>query len=78
MTDTQQTATSMAPEKYVRINITKNTKGYTYETTTSVRWQGAEDDGIQVIAGLLQHADATARVEIAQREAVDAGELGGE
>ena len=76
MTDTQQTATSMAPEKYVRINITKNTKGYGYETTISVRWQ--DGDEIQLAADLLASADIVAREEMERREALDAGEAEGE
>jgi len=65
------TAIGGAPEKYVRINIEKNTKGYQYETTVSVRWTDGELDAEQAIVDLLAQSDAMARQEIRQREDAD-------
>ena len=67
------TAIGGAPEKYVRIQLTKGAKGnYTYETTVSLRWTGmGQDDAEQVLAGLLAQSDALARHEIRQREQED-------
>lgn len=55
-----------SPERYIRINVTKNTKGYQYENTVSLTW--AEGDGLNELAILLQQADGLARDEIVRRE----------
>ena len=59
------------PERYVRINITKNSKGYSHETTVSLRWSEGADESAAVGA-LLRLADGEARAEIARRERIDA------
>jgi len=58
----------------MRINVTRNTKGYSYDTTFEV----ASDDPeawlhFLTLAG-LQEADEVARTEIARREALDQAE----
>ena len=66
------TAIGGAPEKYVRINLTKGAKGnYSYETTISLRWTGDELDAEQALVDLLAQSDALARQEIRQREEAD-------
>lgn len=69
--DQSNTATTAGPEAYVRINVTKNTKGYSYETTVSLRWDTARVGGSPIIAGMLSDADRLARDEIARRERED-------
>lgn len=60
-----------SPLAHVRINITRNTKGYSFETTVSV-----DSDDLDAVrretAHLLRDADAIARHEIAEREWLDA------
>jgi len=61
---------SFPPERYIRINITKNSKGYSHETTVSLKWSG--DDGYpEQLAVMLRDADGLARAEIAEREQRD-------
>lgn len=64
------------PEIYLRVNITKNTKGYNAETTASVRTTGSEAAACELLSNLLASADTIARTEIAARERVDADEGG--
>ena len=60
-----------APELYIRTQITKNTKGYSYETTASVKWVGTIHEGEAMLAELLGRADTVCRQEIDHREALD-------
>jgi hypothetical protein len=62
------------PERYVRINITKQAKGYVYETTVSLRWDDQEtnENADSELCRLSEMADFEARGEIARREALDA------
>lgn len=60
-----------AVERYVRINITKNTKGYSYETTISLRWTGDIDRDFE-LDRLNVEADNEARAEIKRRQGLDA------
>ena len=62
-------ATSDAPERYVRIMVTKNTKGYQGETTVSIR---GTNWGADSLIDLLMGSDEMLREEIARREALDA------
>jgi len=66
------TTTGGAPERYIRINITKNTKGYSYETTVSLRWTVGIHLHEQALRNLLFQSDQLARAEIADRETRDA------
>lgn len=59
---------SDAPERYVRILVTKNTKGYQGETTVSLR--GA-NWSIDELRGLLVESDTLLREEIVRREELD-------
>jgi hypothetical protein len=65
------TAIGGAPERYVRINVEKNTKGYQYETTISLRWTDGDFDAEQALIDLLAQSDALARHEIIQRQQAD-------
>jgi hypothetical protein len=60
-----------SPEKYIRINITKNSKGYQSETTVSLRWNGDTTAYTAILADLNREADDLARFEIKQRERTD-------
>lgn len=65
---TESAFRSQEPEQYMRINITRNTRGYQGETTVSIRgdaWEFAD------MESLLQESDRMLREEIARREAVD-------
>lgn len=64
--------TSTSPERSIRINITKNTKGYSYETSVSLRWTGEDFDEVDELATLLRTSDERARREIVEREELDA------
>lgn len=70
-------STITSPERYIRINITRNTKGYQAETTVSLRWTGEDDGSADEVGAELEklnrRADDEARVEIARREELDAG-----
>lgn len=61
---------SNSPRFHMRIQITKNTKGYSYETSVT-----AEDDDEETVVAntrqLLIDADTIARDEIARRELLD-------
>lgn len=59
-----------SPEKYVRIAITKNSKGFSYDTTVSLKWDGDSTAYRSILDDLNQEADALARLDIARREAV--------
>lgn len=63
--------TGGSPLAHLRINITKNSRGYGFETTVSV-----DSDDLDAVrreaAHLLRDADAIARHEIAEREFLDA------
>jgi hypothetical protein len=60
-----------SPEKYIRINIAKNSKGHQAETTVSLRWTGDEAAYVAVLDDLNREANALARLEIARREGQD-------
>lgn len=60
-----------SPEKYIRINISKNSKGYQSETTVSLRWDGDTTAYTAILDDLNREADALARLEIRHREAAD-------
>jgi hypothetical protein len=62
------------PEHYIRINISRNTKGYSAETTVSVRWVGTPDEQADALRELLHQADTLAREEVALRKIEDAKE----
>jgi hypothetical protein len=61
------------PEEYIRIQITKNTRGYSYETSVSLR---DRTNGPERLRDLLFVADAEARDEISRREALDREPVG--
>lgn len=69
--DTTLETETKSPEKYVRINITKNSKGFTYETTVSLRWEGNKTAYTAILDDLNREADALARLEILKRERAD-------
>jgi hypothetical protein len=66
---------TVAPARHVRIQITKNSKGYQHETTVSLDWMDDELDWRSALAEMNRNADQLARAEIGQREAADRGEL---
>lgn len=68
---TELAAIGESPERYVRIAVTKNTKGFSYETTVSLRWTSNLTEGAEELQSLLQLSDGLAREEIANREALD-------
>jgi hypothetical protein len=59
-------------EKYIRINIAKNSKGYTYETTVSLRWSDEDCPYVDELGELNRDAATLARAEIGRREKADA------
>lgn len=63
-------ANSSSPESYIRINIAQNSKGFTYETTVSHRWDGHTEDGEwwDTLDNLLASSRLLALAEIKQRE----------
>lgn len=65
---------TIEPRYRLRVNITKNTKGYQHETTAEVEWSGSTSIGQELVARLLREADVTARAEIRLREQADADE----
>lgn len=65
------TVTDAEPEKYVRIAITKNSRGYSFESTISLRWSGDDVAYTAILADLNQEADALARLEIVRRQVAD-------
>jgi hypothetical protein len=60
-----------SPEKYIRIAITKNSKGYQSETTVSLRWDGETTAYTEILSDLNREADTLARLEIRHREFAD-------
>ncbi len=66
-----------SPRFHMRIQVTKNTKGYSYETSISV-----DDDDAETVCHnvrqLLIDADTIARQEIARREFIDANPIASE
>lgn len=64
------------PERYVRINISQNSKGFTYETTVSLRWGSddftAPEQAAMVLEELLAESRCLAQDEIKAREAGNA------
>lgn len=71
---TETTLTS-GPERYVRINISQNSKGFTYETTVSLRWpeeQTTTGAWWDALDNMLDASRLLAEQEIAKREAGDA------
>lgn len=68
---------SGSPESYMRIKITKNTKGYSFETTVSGRIEGVDGSSIlqKVMPQMLIDADTIARQEIERRELLGSGAL---
>jgi hypothetical protein len=60
-----------SPEKYVRIAITKNSRGYQSETTVSLRWDGDATAYTEILSDLNRQADRLARLEIRDREFAD-------
>lgn len=71
-----QVLTEVGPDANyrIRINVTKNTKGYQYETTVEVAWSGEEHAGIDPMTRLCAAADMVARREVENRELLDKGE----
>lgn len=65
------TVTSNDPRSRVRVNVTKNTKGYQHETTAEVEWAGPLTVGEELLARLLRRSDELAREEIARRMSED-------
>lgn len=55
---------------HVRCVITKNTKGYQYETSASANYDDP-DESLAVITRLLREVDTIARDEIAVRARLD-------
>lgn len=62
--------TACSPHAHMRIQISRNTRGYTYETSVSV---DADDPRAlrESVEYLLRDADTIARKEIAKRELLD-------
>ena len=87
---TELTTQTTGPEAYIRINVTKTTKGYGHETTVSLRWENTvvndeflalRNGGVDgpepaavLLQQLLQLSDELAREEIARRQAEDEGQ----
>lgn len=65
----ERTETASSPESYIRINIAQNSKGFTYETTCSHRWNPDDESGEQHLKALLEQARKLALAEVAAREA---------
>lgn len=63
--------TESEPERYCRIAITRNTKGFTYETTISIQGAISLDQVKRELADLNSAAHVAARQEIAMREATE-------
>ncbi|MCC6596966.1 MAG: hypothetical protein IT477_10700 [Rhodanobacteraceae bacterium] len=77
MSDNASTVARTTDQRRVRILITKNSKGYSHETTVEYCWNGDpgerfNDDQIGILKTLLTDADELARTEIADRERADA------
>jgi len=70
----QQIEAQVMPEIYARINVTKNAKGYSSETTVSVRGELDIDQFRFRLRELNRLAREEAMAEIACREAIDRGE----
>jgi hypothetical protein len=64
--------TTHSPEQSVRLTITKNSKGYTYETGASVRCSDNNVDVIKLVELLIREVDEVARLECARRAELDA------
>ncbi len=61
---------SSSPRYHMRVQVTKNTKGYSYETSVSV--EGDDGETVALSAKqLLIDADTIARQEIERRERLD-------
>lgn len=58
-------------ERYVRINVTKNTKGYNHEATVSVTTTAPLDVVKRELTSLLEAADLLAQQEIARQKAAE-------
>lgn len=65
------------PERYVRIAITKNTKGYQHETTVSIRGCISVDEIRRELQALNGAAYDAAREEIATRETAESNAVNG-
>lgn len=60
------------PERYVRVLISKNSKGYTHETTVSIRGGISLVQVREELDALLTISYEQVSAEIAQREAIEA------
>lgn len=58
--------------RHMRINVTKNTKGYSYDRTVEITTDDPDIELSELIAEELRLADNTARDEIEQCEYIDA------
>lgn len=68
----QTTATHREPERRVRVNIDKNSRGYNVETTAEITWfGGSAEDGVAELRALLRTVGEAAREEVQYREAID-------
>ena len=68
----QVTSTITSPTSTIRVNVTKNTKGYQHETSVSLTSTDETDHAIEAeLAKLLRLCDQVARREIAERERLD-------
>jgi hypothetical protein len=59
------------PKLYVRVNIDKNTKGYTSESTVSVEGTISHEEMAERVSRLLRETDEVIRAEISRRKNVD-------
>lgn len=67
----------MATTRRMRINVTKNTKGYSYDTTFEITSDDPDFALGNAMEDGLQNADRIARSEISSREYTDAHGLPG-
>lgn len=63
---------SVKTVRRMRINVTKNTKGYSYDRTVEITTNDPDLELSEVISEELRLADSTARDEIEQCEYIDA------
>jgi len=64
------------PRRYIRVAVTKNTKGYSYETTVSLEWRGSLNVGAAMLGGMLREADDLGREEVVIRKRLDSVDAG--
>jgi len=69
--DTPTITRDAAPELYLRVNIAQDTKGYTVDTTASVRGACTVEESERLVRELLSAGDTVGRDEVAGRKRLD-------